>query len=66
MRLRTLIEPERLSEIEGRLTGEAETLRFAFDREVGEHTSAETIASDLLVDLERVVARERLRAQFLR
>jgi hypothetical protein len=47
------------------LAGEAERLRFDFEREVGEHSSAEIIASDLLGDIERVVAKERLRQKFL-
>ncbi len=64
-RLLELLGAERLEEIQTMLAGEAERLRFDFEREVGEHSSAEIIASDLLGDIERVVAKERLRQKFL-
>lgn len=64
-RLLELLGAQRLADIQTMLAGEAERLRFDFEREVGEHSSAEVIASDLLGDIERVVAKERLRQKFL-
>ncbi len=64
-RLLGLLGKERLGEISIALAPEAERLRFDFEREVGEHSTPDTIASDLLGDIERFVTKERLRQKFL-
>ncbi|HVZ76317.1 MAG TPA: DNA primase [Candidatus Paceibacterota bacterium] len=60
-----IVGEERLGEIEKELEGRAEELRFRFDAEVGEHTSEEAIAQDMLSSLEAVVAKERFKMKFL-
>ena len=47
------------------LGGRAEELRFRFERELGEHTSAEAVAADMLADIEREVAKERFKMKFV-
>lgn len=64
-RLAGLLGAERLAQLEHELEGQAEALRFRFEAEVGEHSTPEAIASDMLGDIEREVARERLRLRFL-
>jgi DNA primase len=64
-RLVGLLGAERLARLEADLEGQAEALRFKFEAEVGEHSTPEAIASDMLADVEREVARERLKLRFL-
>jgi DNA primase len=61
--LTTLLGGQKISELEQELTPQAEELRFRFEAELGEHTD-EIIAADMLAELERAVAKERLRAKF--
>lgn len=63
-RLLALCGESRLSELESLLSPHAERLRFEFEREVGEHSTAEIIAGDVLGDIERVVTKERLKQKF--
>jgi DNA primase len=63
--LTELLGEERLEELKERLTPIAEDLRFKFDQEVGEHSSEETIAGDMLGDIRRQVDRERFKSKFL-
>ncbi len=64
-RLAGLLGAQRLGELESELEGQAEALRFRFEAEVGEHSTPEAIAADMLGDIEREVSRERLRHKFL-
>ena len=64
-RLAGFLGNDRLAQLEQGLAGQAEALRFRFEAEVGEHTTPEAIAADMLGDIERGVARERLRLKFL-
>ncbi len=63
--LEELLGAEYFSELESRLLIHAEDLRFRFDAEVGEHSSEEQIAADMLGDIERAVAKERFKMKFL-
>jgi hypothetical protein len=65
VRLQELLEPELLGAIEGLSEEEAENMRFRFDAEVGEHTTEEQIAADLLLDIERTVQKTRFKSRFL-
>lgn len=64
-RLAELLGGERVARLEAELEGQAEALRFRFEAEVGEHSTPEAIASDMLADIGRGVARERLKLKFL-
>jgi DNA primase len=63
-RLEGFLGDDRLARLEQALAGQAEALRFRFEAEVGEHTTPEAIAEDMLGDIERGVARERLKLKF--
>jgi DNA primase len=56
---------EALAKLETELASEGESLRFRFDAEVGEHTSEETIAADMLSSIEKASARQRFKMKFL-
>ena len=64
-RLDALVGAERAARLEAELAEQAEALRFRFEAEVGEHTTPEAIAADMLADIERVAARERIKLRFL-
>jgi len=64
-KLEELLGAEYLGELESRLLPHAEDLRFRFDAEVGGHTDEETIAKDMLADIERAVSKERFKMKFL-
>ena len=64
-RLLELFGADRLAEIQTILVDQAERLRFDFEREVGEHSTAEGIADDLLENIESFVSKEKLRRRFL-
>lgn len=64
-KLESLLGAERMRVLEAELILQAEALRFRFEAEVGEHSSEATIAADMLGDIEREAARERLRHKFL-
>ena len=64
-RLLELFGADRLAEIQTILVDQAERLRFDFEREVGEHSTAEVIADDLLGNIESFVSKEKLRRRFL-
>jgi len=61
--LTALMGDEKVHAIEQSLAPQAEELRFRFESELGEH-SAEVIAADMIADLERTVAKEKMRAKF--
>jgi len=63
--LGALLGGEELQKYEAGLLPHAEDLRFRFDREVGEHTDEDTVARDMLGDLERHVQKERFKMKFL-
>jgi hypothetical protein len=60
-----LLGKEKLDMLEVALAPRGEELRFMFDREVGEHTSEEAIAADMLEAIEAVVAKERFKMKFV-
>jgi len=64
-RLGVLLGGEELQKYEAELLPHAEDLRFRFDHEVGEHTDEDTVARDMLGDLERHVQKERFKMKFL-
>src|SRR3989338_469542 len=64
-RLGALLGGEELQKYEAELLPHAEDLRFRFDHEVGEHTDEDTVARDMLGDLERHVQKERFKMKFL-
>jgi len=64
-RLGALLGGEELQKYEAELLPHAEDLRFRFDHEVGEHTDEDTVARDILGDLERHVQKERFKMKFL-
>lgn len=64
-RLTELLGDERLHTIEAEVAPLAETLRFEFDREVGEHTDEATIAADMLEQIGATLARERYKMKAL-
>ena len=64
-KLEELLGEERLSQYENKLLPSAEDLRFRFDAEVGEHTSEEAVAGDMLQDIGRTLEKERFKMKFL-
>ena len=64
-KLEELLGAEYLGELESRLLPHAEDLRFRFDAEGGGHTDEETIAKDMLADIERAISKERFKMKFL-
>lgn len=64
-RLTELFGEKKLAEVEAMLLPQAERLRFDFERQVGEHSTAEVIANDLLGDIDRFVSKEHLRQKYL-
>ena len=64
-RLESLLGEGHSDGLEKELAVRAEELRFRFDRELGEHTSEEKIAEDILADLKRQVERERVKMKFV-
>ncbi|HEY6022274.1 MAG TPA: DNA primase [Candidatus Paceibacterota bacterium] len=64
-KLTELLGPERLHKIEDEVSAMAETLRFEFDREVGEHSSEATIAGDMLEQVRTTLTRERYKMKAL-
>lgn len=56
---------EQVDALHVQIESQSERLRFDFEREVGEHSTAEVIADDLLSDIERFMSKERLRQKFL-
>jgi len=65
VRLSGLLGSDILGQWESELAGQAETLRFRFDQEVGEHTSEEAIAEDMLSDIGKQVEKKRFKMKFL-
>lgn len=64
-KLEALLGTERLASYEAELAPQSEDLRFRFDAEVGEHTSEEVVAADMLGDIQKTVERERFKMKFL-
>jgi len=60
-----LLGQQQIDALHAQIETQSERLRFDFEREVGEHSTPEVIANDLLGDIERFVAKERLRQKFL-
>ena len=59
-RLTELLGAERVEELTGRLGSQAETLRFKFESEVGEHAQVATIAGDMFKQIEIMVVEEQI------
>ena len=55
----------RVGELRSRLHAEAEAWHFKFEAELGEHTSEDIIARDILGDIERAVEKERVKMKYL-
>ncbi len=64
VQLEELIGKEQAEKLEQYLAPHAEILRFRFEAELGEHTSEETVAGDMLKDIERSVVKERVKRQY--
>jgi len=64
-RLVEIFGRERVEALRTTLLPQAESLLFQFERELGEHTTSEVIAQDMLEALEEQVRRERVKNQFL-
>lgn len=64
-KLEALLGSGEVGALEERFVGVAEELRFRFDSELGEHTSEETIAADMLEDIRRQVEKERFKMKFV-
>ncbi|MSR70627.1 DNA primase [Candidatus Kaiserbacteria bacterium] len=64
-KLESLVGVDVLAELERRLQPQAESLRFRFDAEVGEHTSEAVIAEDMLGEIARQQEKERFKMKFL-
>ncbi|HEV7449659.1 MAG TPA: DNA primase [Candidatus Paceibacterota bacterium] len=60
-----LLGASRVEQMRQQLEGQAEALRFRFDAEVGEHSDEETIAADMLANIDKEVGRERFKMKFL-
>jgi DNA primase len=63
-RLVGLLGSERLERLTQDLEPQAEELRFRFESELGDHTTAERIADDMLSDIERVIYKEQIKMKF--
>lgn len=61
-RLAELLGNERVAEYKERLMPQAETLRFRFESEVGEHADEATIAGDMFKQIEIMVVEEQIAA----
>ncbi|MEI7720118.1 MAG: DNA primase [bacterium] len=64
-RLVVLFGQERIDELQKECEPRAEFWRFTFEKELGEHTSVETIAADMLADIARAVERESYKRKYL-
>lgn len=64
-KLAELLGEEEVAALEKRLELQAETLRFRFESELGEHTTAEVVAEDMLRQIGGVVHKEQFRMKFL-
>ncbi|MBP9710774.1 MAG: DNA primase [Candidatus Pacebacteria bacterium] len=64
-KLAELLGEEEVTALEKRLELQAETLRFRFESELGEHTTAEVVAEDMLRQIGGVVHKEQFRMKFL-
>jgi len=60
-----LLGEEALALLEKRLEPQAETLRFRFEAELGEHTTEDVVAEDMLQQISDAVHKERFRMKFL-
>ncbi|MEK7612687.1 MAG: DNA primase [Patescibacteria group bacterium] len=63
-RLQTLIGGDRVAELKKEIAPHEEMLRFRFEKELGDHTTPETIAGDMLGDIERQIEKERFKMKF--
>jgi DNA primase len=64
-KLRDVLGEREVGIIEEELGTRAEELRFRFEAELGEHTSPEVVAADMLGEIERQMAKERFKMKFL-
>ena len=60
-----VVGEQKVEELEQVLIPQAEALRFRFEAELGEHTSEETVADDMLRDISAAVEKERFKMKFL-
>lgn len=64
-RLQELVGAEKLNRLKEEEQSSAEQWRFRFEQELGEHTSEDVIAEDMLGEIARVTEKERFKTQFL-
>ena len=64
-RLADILGETKAEELAQTLAPQAETLRFRFETELGEHTNEETVAEDMLKDIAAAVGKERFKSRFL-
>jgi DNA primase len=62
-RLQGIVGPDKLTQLEEELAPLAEELRFRFEAELGEHGD-EVIAGDMLLDLEKMAEKERVKMKY--
>lgn len=60
-----LVGEGKVTELVERLAPFIEVLRFRFEAELGEHTNEQTVAEDMLTDIERQVKKDRFKMKFL-
>lgn len=63
-KLEEIVGVQRVKEIEQMLGSQAETLRFRFETELGEHTTEDRVADDMFNYIATVLHKERLRMKF--
>lgn len=63
-KLEEIVGVQRIKEVEQMLGSQAETLRFRFETELGEHTTEDRVADDMLNHITTVLHKERLRMKF--
>ena len=64
-RLAELVGKERMEELQKKSEAQTEYWHFMFERELGEHTSPEIIAEDMLADIKRATEKEMFKRKFL-
>jgi DNA primase len=64
-KIEAILGLEKLTQLELELAPHAEELRYRFEAEVGEHSTPEVIAADILAALADEIGRERFKMRFL-
>ena len=64
-RLQDLVGKDRLDEVHRQIANAQEEWRFRFEAELHDDTSEQTVAADMLSDIERSAAKERVKMKYL-